>query len=333
MSRAADILAEVGGILTGRHVVYTSGRHGSAYVNKDAVYPHTERVAELCELLAESVRGLAAEVVCGPALGGIILSQWTAHSLGALAVFAEKLPAGGLGLRRGYDRLVAGRRVVVVEDVLNTGGSVRDTVAAVRAAGGELVAVAALCNRGGLTAGGSRRPASACADGAVARVVGRGVVSALSRRRSRRHGRRQGAGVPGRPGCREACRMITKHTDTRSWEHTQPLRARDRVRAKAVDAIPWWYSPWGHLAFPSLVGLGLIASALSMLHEPTWREWLTVPIVLVLVNLNEWSVHRNILHRRTWPLESSSGGTRPSTTSSSSATTWRCGPRGSSAWC
>jgi orotate phosphoribosyltransferase len=152
MSRAAEILAEVGGILTGRHVVYTSGRHGRAYVNKDAVYPHTERVGELCGLLAESVRGLGAEVVCGPALGGIILSQWTAHHLHALAVFAEKLPAGGLGLRRGYDRLVAGRRVVVVEDVLNTGGSVREAVAAVRAAGGEVVAVAALCNRGGLTA-------------------------------------------------------------------------------------------------------------------------------------------------------------------------------------
>jgi len=152
MSRAAEILAEVGGILTGRHVVYTSGRHGRAYVNKDAVYPHTERVAELCGLLAESVRELGAEVVCGPALGGIILSQWTAHHLHALAVFAEKLPGGGLGLRRGYDRLVAGRRVVVVEDVLNTGGSVREAVAAVRAAGGAVVAVAALCNRGGLTA-------------------------------------------------------------------------------------------------------------------------------------------------------------------------------------
>ena len=151
MSRAAEILAGVGGILTGRHVVYTSGRHGSAYVNKDAVYPHTARVAELCALLAESVRELGAEVVCGPALGGIILSQWTAHHLGALAVFAEKLPEGGLGLRRGYDRLVAGRRVVVVEDVLNTGGSVREAVAAVCGAGGEVVAVAALCNRGGLT--------------------------------------------------------------------------------------------------------------------------------------------------------------------------------------
>jgi len=149
-SRAAEILAETGAIITGSHVVYTSGRHGSAYVNKDAIYPHTERVSELCRLLADAVRAANPDVVCGPALGGIILAQWTGHHLGALAVYAEKLP-GGLALRRGYDRLVAGRRVLVVEDVLNTGGSVRETVVAVRAAGGEVVAVAALCNRGGVT--------------------------------------------------------------------------------------------------------------------------------------------------------------------------------------
>jgi orotate phosphoribosyltransferase len=151
-SRAAEILAETGAIVTGSHVVYTSGRHGSAYVNKDAVYPHTDRVSELCRLLADAARDARPEVVCGPALGGIILSQWTGHHLAVLAVYAEKLPAGGLALRRGYDRLVAGRRVLVVEDVLNTGGSVRQAVAAVRAAGGEVVAVAALCNRGGVTA-------------------------------------------------------------------------------------------------------------------------------------------------------------------------------------
>jgi orotate phosphoribosyltransferase len=150
--RATAILAEAHAVLTGGHVVYTSGRHGSAYVNKDAVYPHPGRVSELCRLLADGTRALRPEVVCGPALGGIILSQWTAHHLGALAVYAEKLPAGGLALRRGYDRLVAGRRVLVVEDVLNTGGSVRDAVSAVRKAGGEVVAVAALCNRGGVTA-------------------------------------------------------------------------------------------------------------------------------------------------------------------------------------
>ena len=150
--RAAAILAEVGAVITDSHVVYTSGRHGVAYVNKDAVYPHTARVSELCRLLADRARALRPEVVCGPALGGIILSQWTAHHLGALAVYAEKLPAGGIGLRRGYDRLAATRRVLVVEDVLNTGGSVRETVSAVRDAGGEVVAVAALCNRGGVTA-------------------------------------------------------------------------------------------------------------------------------------------------------------------------------------
>jgi orotate phosphoribosyltransferase len=157
--RAAAILTEVGAVITGSHVVYTSGRHGAAYVNKDAVYPHTRRVSDLCRLLADSARALRPEVVCGPALGGIILSQWTAHHLGALAIYAEKLPGGGLALRRGYDRLAAGRRVLVVEDVLNTGGSVRDTVSAVRAAGGEVVAVAALCNRGAVTAAALDVPA------------------------------------------------------------------------------------------------------------------------------------------------------------------------------
>ena len=69
--------------------------------------------------------------------------------------------------------------------------------------------------------------------------------------------------------------MIAKRTDTRVWEETQPLAARDRTRAKAVAAIPWWYNPWGHLAFPSVVGLGLIAASIALLEDPTWRELLT----------------------------------------------------------
>jgi orotate phosphoribosyltransferase len=150
--RAAAILAEAGAIITGSHVVYTSGRHGSAYVNKDAVYPDTARVAELCALLAAAVRDAGIEVVCGPAMGGIILAQWTGHHLDRPAVYAEKAADGSMVLRRGYDRLVAGRRVLVVEDVLNTGGSLRATVRAVEGAGGTVVAAAALCNRGGVRA-------------------------------------------------------------------------------------------------------------------------------------------------------------------------------------
>jgi orotate phosphoribosyltransferase len=157
--RATAILAESGAVIRDSHIVYTSGRHGSAYVNKDAVYPHTERVRELCGLLAEAGRPLGADVVCGPAMGGIILAQWTGHHLGLPAVYAEKAPEGGMVLRRGYDQLVHGRRVLVVEDVVNTGGSLADTIRAVRAAGGTVVGAVALCNRGGVTAAALDVPA------------------------------------------------------------------------------------------------------------------------------------------------------------------------------
>jgi hypothetical protein len=97
--------------------------------------------------------------------------------------------------------------------------------------------------------------------------------------------------------------IIAKPTETREWEVTQPPRAREQARARAVAEIPWWYSPWGHLAFPSVVGLGLIAASIARLEHPGLLELLFVPAVLVLVNLNEWHIHRNILHCRTWPLE------------------------------
>ncbi|MBM4396296.1 MAG: orotate phosphoribosyltransferase [Deltaproteobacteria bacterium] len=156
-----DLLAANDAVLTGTHVVFTSGRHGSAYVNKDAIYPHTAAVARLCAAFADRFRDAGVEVVCGPVLGGVVLAQWTAHHLAAaagpgaaevLAVYAERADDRKFVLRRGYDRIAAGRRVLVVEDVLTTGGSLRDAVAAVRAAGGEVVGAAALVNRGGVTA-------------------------------------------------------------------------------------------------------------------------------------------------------------------------------------
>ena len=149
--RAIQILEDTNAVLTGGHFVYTSGRHGSVYVNKDAVYPHTEMVSQLCTMFADELRPHAPEVVCGPALGGIILSQWTAHHLGVLGVYAEKSDSG-LELRRNYDKLVAGRRVGVVEDIVTTGGSLKQAVEAVRLAGGEVVGAVAIVNRGGIDA-------------------------------------------------------------------------------------------------------------------------------------------------------------------------------------
>ncbi len=147
------ILEASGAVLTAGHFVYTSGKHGSAYINKDAVYPHTDQISKLCREIARRFASSPVEVVIAPVIGGVILSQWVASHLSelkgreVLAVYAEK---GGeeFLIRRGYDRLVRGKKVLVVEDILNTGGSVKKVVDATRAAGGDVLAVAALCNRG-----------------------------------------------------------------------------------------------------------------------------------------------------------------------------------------
>ncbi len=151
--------SELGVMVTGSHVVLMSGKHGSAYVNKDALYPHTSDTSDLCRVMARQFMDRGIEVVAGPEKGGIILSQWTAYHLQrlsatrdareVLAVYAER-NGRDFVFRRGYDKLVAGRRVLVVEDVLTTGGSAKKVVEAVRGLGGEVVALTVLCNRGGV---------------------------------------------------------------------------------------------------------------------------------------------------------------------------------------
>lgn len=157
---AEAVLRESGALLEGDHFVYISGQHGSGWIDKDAVYPHTERTSALGELIAQAVADHHIEVVCGPATGGLILAQWVAHHLGALAVFGEhgEIPkdehhAAGkrpFVIKRGYDRIVAERRVLVVDDVVNTGFSIRGTIEAVRSHGGIVEIAASVCNRGAL---------------------------------------------------------------------------------------------------------------------------------------------------------------------------------------
>lgn len=150
------VLRTVGAVITDSHIVYTSGKHGSAYVNKDAIYPHTETTSHLCAALAERFWNDEPAVVIAPAIGGVILSQWTAwhltqmNSVEVLGVYAEKSDDGKFVIRRGYDKLIKHQRVLVVEDVLTTGGSAKKVVEAVRAIGGEVIGLGALCNRGGI---------------------------------------------------------------------------------------------------------------------------------------------------------------------------------------
>ena len=181
-------LARVGAVITNSHIVYTSGKHGSAYVNKDAIYPHTQEISKLCRAIAERFAGDEIEVVVAPAIGGVILSQWTAHHLTrmtgrpVLGTYAEKserslykakettaiynIPSMGtitlfegeelvvkenrFVIKRGYDKLVANKKVLVVEDVLTTGGTVKKVIDATRALGGRIFGLGVLCNRGGI---------------------------------------------------------------------------------------------------------------------------------------------------------------------------------------
>jgi orotate phosphoribosyltransferase len=152
-----QLLASVGAVITDSHIVYTSGKHGSAYVNKDGVYPHTEMTSALCLAIAKQFAVNNVDAVISPAIGGVILSQWTAFHLSkitgreVLGVYAEKDESGrDFIIKRGYDKIVAGKNILVVEDVLTTGGSVKLVINAVRALGGNVIGLGVLCNRGGI---------------------------------------------------------------------------------------------------------------------------------------------------------------------------------------
>ena len=161
-SPAADtkqILVDCEALLADDHFVYISGDHGSGWVDKDAIFVDPQRIRRLTQLLAAAAKRFNADILCGPATGGLIVAQWTALELGLPAVFAEHTQPrtaqqlrGEFTFHRGYDRLLAGKRVLVVDDVVNTGLSVRQTAAAVRQAGGEVIAIAALVDRGNVNA-------------------------------------------------------------------------------------------------------------------------------------------------------------------------------------
>ncbi len=155
---AMKILGRVGAVLNDGHFVYTSGKHGSAYVNKDAIYPHTRETSYLCLYFAQHFLDREVNVVVGPEKGGIILSQHTASMLSTLsgrivlAVYAEK-DGDKFVIKRGYEKLIPGKNILIVEDVLTTGGSAKKVFDAVYALGGNVIGLGAIYNRGGVTEG------------------------------------------------------------------------------------------------------------------------------------------------------------------------------------
>ena len=141
-----DLFRKSGALLEG-HFRLSSGLHSERYLQSALVLQHPEFASALGEAIAARTRHLDPTVVLSPALGGIVIGQEAGRALGVRAIFAERQD-GKLALRRGFS-LTASDRVLVVEDVITTGGSTLETVAVAAAAGATVVGAAAIIDRGG----------------------------------------------------------------------------------------------------------------------------------------------------------------------------------------
>jgi orotate phosphoribosyltransferase len=145
-SEAVLSLFRKSGALLEGHFKLSSGLHSDKYLQSALVLQYPEFAAALGESVAARTRHLGATVVLSPALGGIVIGQETGRALAVRAIFAER-QEGKLALRRGFG-LSSEDRVLVVEDVITTGGSTQETVDVAIAAGATVIGAAAIINRG-----------------------------------------------------------------------------------------------------------------------------------------------------------------------------------------
>ena len=141
-----DLYRRSGALLDG-HFRLTSGLHSPGYLQCALVLQHPQHAEALGRAIADRVRDLRPTLVLSPALGGVVIGQEVARALGVRAIFVERQD-GGLTLRRGFI-IAETDRVLVVEDVVTTGGSTRETMQVARAAGGQVIGAACIVNRGG----------------------------------------------------------------------------------------------------------------------------------------------------------------------------------------
>jgi|SRR3989344_3593198 len=154
------ILKNVGALLTDSHFVGTSGRHMPGYINKDLLFLHPQKASDVGRMFAEKFKNKNIEIVVGPAVGGTILSQWTAYHLSklkkkeVLSTYTEKDKGTSASaseseqiFRRGYEKYVKNKKVLVIEDLTTTGLSVKKLIDTVKKAGGKVVAVCVMINR------------------------------------------------------------------------------------------------------------------------------------------------------------------------------------------
>ena len=141
-----DLLIETSAIMEG-HFLLTSGLHSPRYVEKFNVLQKPVYTEKLCKAMAEKFKDANIETVVGPVTGGILLAHETGKALGTRAIFTER-ENGKMTFRRGFT-LHDGERVLIVEDIVTTGGSIREVIDVVKEHGGIPVAVSMLVDRSG----------------------------------------------------------------------------------------------------------------------------------------------------------------------------------------
>jgi orotate phosphoribosyltransferase len=140
------ILKDSGALLEG-HFILTSGLHSPHYIEKFRVLEQPAYTEKLCALIAEKYKNENISVVIGPMTGGIILAYETGKQLGTRAIFTERID-GKMLLRRGF-KLSPEDRVLVVEDIITTGGSIQEVIEVVKQNGASIVGLSCLVDRSG----------------------------------------------------------------------------------------------------------------------------------------------------------------------------------------
>lgn len=135
------------GVLKVGHFLLTSGRHSDRYLQCANIFKNTKYSERLCAALAEQFKDFNVELVIGPALGAVQMAYEVSRHLGCVNFFAERVE-GEMALRRGFS-IKPGQRVLVVEDVVTTGGSVLEVIDIVKQSGGQVVGVGVIVDRSG----------------------------------------------------------------------------------------------------------------------------------------------------------------------------------------
>lgn len=143
--RIEQILKESGVLMEG-HFLLTSGRHSNKYMQCARIFRHPKYSEELCTALAEQFSDEKIDVVIGPAMGAVQMAYEVSRAVGCENFFTERDEEGKMTLRRGFV-ITPGMRCLLVEDVVTTGGSVKEVQKLVEAAGGVVVGIGSLVDR------------------------------------------------------------------------------------------------------------------------------------------------------------------------------------------